>query len=178
MDVQKKPTIGSLFAGIGGFDLGFERAGFITRWQVEIDPTSRAVLADRFPHAEQFSDVRSCGKGNLAPVDVITAGFPCQDISIAGSIGGARPGLSGNRSGLFFEVVRILNEVQPSWVVLENVPHLITVNDSRDFETVIKSLAECGYVGFWRVLDARYFGVPQGRRRVFLVAGLGRMPPI
>ena len=181
MDAKKQktnPTIGSLFAGIGGFDLGFENAGFVTKWQVEIEPVCRAVLADRFPHAKQFVDVRECGAANLEKVDVITAGFPCQDISTAGNRAGkSRPGLAGERSGLFFEVIRILREVQPAWVVLENVSNLLAVNDCKDFETVIKSLAECGYVGFFRVLDARYFGVPQGRRRVFLVAGHQQMPP-
>ncbi|WP_238543156.1 DNA cytosine methyltransferase [Pseudomonas sp. GM78] len=86
-------------------------------------------------------------------------------------------GLRGARSGLFWEVIRILKEIQPRWVVLENVVNLLAVNDSRDFETVIRALADCGYVGFWRVLNAQYFGVPQQRRRVLLVAGYRRMPP-
>ncbi|MBW9242055.1 MULTISPECIES: DNA cytosine methyltransferase [Pseudomonas] len=171
-----QPTIGSLFAGIGGFDVGFENAGYRTAWQVELNPINRAVLADRFPHARQFEDVRECGAHNLSAVDVITAGFPCQDISIAGSH--APRGLQGERSGLFWEVIRILKETQPRWVVLENVVNLLAVNDSRDFETVIRALADCGYVGFWRVLNAQYFGVPQQRRRVFLVAGYRKMPPI
>ena len=153
-----QPTIGSLFAGIGGFDVGFENAGYRTAWQVELNPINRAVLADRFPHARQFEDVRECGAHNLSAVDVITAGFPCQDISIAGSH--APRGLQGERSGLFWEVIRILKETQPRWVVLENVVNLLAVNDSRDFETVIRALADCGYVGFWRVLNAQYFGVP------------------
>jgi DNA (cytosine-5)-methyltransferase 1 len=173
-----EPTIGSLFAGIGGFDLGFERAGFRTAWQVEINPINRAVLADRFPHAKQFEDVRLVGKETLSPVDCITAGFPCQDISNSGSSCGKRAGLRGERSGLFSEVIRILREVQPAWVVLENVPALLHVNDCADFEFVIQSLAECGYLGCFRVLDAQYFGVPQKRRRIFLVARLGSLPPL
>jgi hypothetical protein len=159
---------------IGGFDVGFENAGYRTAWQVELNPVNRAVLADRFPHAQQFEDVRQCGVHNLSPVDVITGGFPCQDISLAGR----KPtGLRGERSGLFWEVIRILKETQPRWVVLENVVNLLAVNDSQDFETVIRALADCGYVGFWRVLNAQYFGVPQQRRRIFLVAGHRRMPP-
>lgn len=169
------PTIGSLFAGIGGFDVGFENAGYRTAWQVELNPFNRAVLADRFPHAQQFEDVRHCGAHNLCPVDVLTAGFPCQDISVAGR---NPSGLRGERSGLFWEVIRILKEIQPRWVVLENVVNLLAINDSQDFETVIRALANCGYVGLWRVLNAQYFGVPQQRRRLFLVAGLGRMPPM
>lgn len=172
---MSQPTIGSLFAGIGGFDVGFENAGYRTAWQVELNPVNRAVLADRFPHAQQFEDVRHCGAHNLSPVDVITGGFPCQDISLAG---GKPTGLRGERSGLFWEVIRILKETQPRWVVLENVVNLLAVNDSQDFETVIRALADCGYVGFWRVLNAQYFGVPQQRRRIFLVAGHRRMPPM
>lgn len=176
---MQQPTIGSLFAGIGGFDVGFENAGYRTAWRVELNPVNRAVLAERFPHARQFEDVRQCGAHNLCAVDVITAGFPCQDISIAGCRENNRATreLQGERSGLFWEVIRILKETQPRWVVLENVVNLLAVNDSRDFETVIRALAECGYVGFWRVLNAQYFGVPQQRRRVFLVAGYRRMPP-
>ncbi|MFL1515321.1 DNA cytosine methyltransferase [Pseudomonas prosekii] len=175
-----QPTIGSLFAGIGGFDVGFENAGYRTAWQVELNPVNRAVLADRFPHADQFEDVRHCGAHNLCAVDVITAGFPCQDISLAGSrpSNQATRGLRGERSGLFWEIIRILKETQPRWVVLENVVNLLAINDSQDFETVIGALADCGYVGFWRVLNAQYFGVPQQRRRVFLVAGHRRMPPM
>ena len=173
-------TIGSLFAGIGGFDAGFENAGYRTAWQVELNPVNRAVLADRFPHARQYEDVRECGAHNLSPVDVITGGFPCQDISVAGCRESNRNsrGLRGARSGLFWEVIRILKETQPRWVVLENVVNLLAVNDCQDFETVVGALADCGYVGFWRVLNAQYFGVPQQRRRVFMVAGYRRMPPI
>lgn len=174
-----QPTLGRLFAGIGGFDVGFENAGYRSAWQVELNPINRAVLADRFPHAQQFEDVRHCGAHNLCSVDVLTAGFPCQDISIAGARESNRDtrGLRGERSGLFWEVIRILKEIQPRWVVLENVVNLLAVNDSLDFETVIRALADCGYVGFWRVLNAQYFGVPQQRRRIFLVAGYRQMPP-
>lgn len=172
--------MGSLFAGIGGFDLGFERAGFKTAWQVEINPVHRQVLAAHFPDAQQFSDVLECGRHNLPLVDVLTAGFPCQDISAAGASKKDKTtrGLAGERSGLFWEVIRIANELQPPWLVLENVANLLAIHDSRDFSAVVNVLAECGYLGFWRVLDAQYFGVPQGRRRVFVVAGLGRHPPL
>jgi len=167
------PRVGSLFAGIGGFDLGFEQAGFITSWQVEIEPCLRAVLALRFPHARRFADVREVGSHNLAPVDVLVGGFPCQDVSSMG----ARAGLAGNRTGLFWEVCRIAVEIRPQWLVLENVVGLLNSNAGRDFGAIIQALAQRGYVGCWRVLDSQYFGVAQGRRRVFLVAGLGRQPP-
>lgn len=175
MDAQtsKQPTIGSLFAGIGGFDIGFEQAGFTTAWQVEINDVCRAVLQDRFPHARQFTNVQTC-LPELWPVDVIVGGFPCQDVSVMGK----RRGLAGKRTGLFFDALNIINELQPQWVVLENVTGLLNSNDGKDFQTVIQSLAECGYLGAWRVLDARYFGVPTARRRVFMVAGLGTTPPV
>lgn len=168
-----QPSVGSLFAGIGGFDLGFEQAGFNTAWQVEIDPTCRAVLARHFPHARRYDDVRSVGAHNLTAVDVVTAGFPCQDVSAAGK----RAGLAGARTGLFWEVCRIVEEIRPQWLVLENVVGLLNSNAGKDFGTVIQALAQRGYVGCWRVLDSQYFGVAQGRRRVFLVAGLGTQPP-
>nr|WP_101121213.1 DNA (cytosine-5-)-methyltransferase [Neisseria meningitidis] len=168
---MKKPTVGSLFAGIGGFDLGFEQAGFQTAWQVEIDEINRAVLSDRFPHAQQFADVRTA-LPDLWPVDVIVGGFPCQDVSIAGK----RKGLAGERTGLFYDAMHIVDTLKPRWLVLENVTGLLNSNDGEDFQEVVKSLAQCGYVGFWRVLNAAYFGVPTARRRVFLVAGLGEFP--
>ena len=117
-------------AGIGGFDLGFECAGFRTAWQVEINPIHQQVLRAHFPRADQFSDVRACGAHNLAPVDVLTAGFPCQDISTMGASRKDKTqpkGLAGSRSGLFHEVIRIAREIQPAWLVLENVPNLLTI---------------------------------------------------
>lgn len=170
---SRRPTVGSLFAGVGGFDLGFEQAGFITSWQVEIHDTCRAVLADRFPHAKQHRDVRTC-LPELTPVDVIVGGFPCQDVSLMGR----RAGLHGQRTGLFFNAMHIVKQLSPRWLVLENVCGLISSNNGRDLQTVIETLAECGYVGYWRVLDARYFGVPTRRRRIFFCCGLGEYPPL
>lgn len=173
------PTIGSLFAGIGGFDLGFEQAGWHTRWQVEIDPTCRAVLAHRFPAAERHADIRDFHPGEKDRVDCIIGGFPCQDISNAGAGRKAgRLGLSGARSGLFFEAMRVIREIQPPWLVLENVEALRYSNQGRDLATVLRSLRDSGYVGLWRVLDAQHFGSPSRRRRLFLVAGHHRHPPM
>lgn len=156
-------TFGSLFAGIGGFDLGFERAGMRGVWQVEIDDDARGVLARRFPNSEHHVDVREVGAHNLASVDVICGGFPCQDLSVAGK----RGGLSGARSGLFFELIRITHELRPSFLVWENVPGLLSSEDGRDFATVLVSLDNIGYSGAWTILDSRYFGLAQRRRRVF-----------
>lgn len=166
--------LGSLFAGVGGFDLGFEQAGWETQWQVEIEPFARAVLATRFPKAQRFNDIRECGRANLGEVDCITAGVPCQDVSVAGK----RAGLAGERTGLFYEFARILRELRPAWFVFENVPGLLSSNRGRDFAEVLRVLmVECGYGVGWRVLDSRYFGVAQRRRRVFIVGSLGRPCP-
>ena len=102
-------TVGSLFAGIGGFDLGLERAGFDIRWQVEIDPFCRAVLAKHWPQVKRYEDVRTVGAHNLERVDVVCGGFPCQDISDAG----LRAGIDGKRSGLWSEMARLTGELRP-----------------------------------------------------------------
>jgi len=130
-------TFGSLFAGIGGFDLGFERAGMVCKWQVEIDDYANRVLAQHWPDVARYRDIRDCGAHNLESVDVICGGFPCQDISYAGR--GA--GLEGERSGLFFEAVRVVRELRPRIVVLENVAALLT----RGLDVVLGTLAEVGF---------------------------------
>jgi DNA (cytosine-5)-methyltransferase 1 len=163
-------TFGSLFSGAGGFELGLESAGLSCRWQVEIDPTARDVLAKHWPDVLKREDVRECGKRNLGRVDVVCGGFPCQDLSVAGK----REGLGGDRSGLWWNMLRIVNELRPDYVVWENVPGLLSSDGGRDFERVIRSLGECGYFGCTRILDARHFGVPQRRRRVFGVFARGR----
>ena len=113
-------TMGSLFAGIGGFDLGFSRAGFKIAWQVEIDAYAQKVLAKNFPEAQRYADIRDCGRANLVPVDVICGGFPCQDISNAG----LRAGMDGERSGLWSEMHRIIGELRPRFALVENVAAL------------------------------------------------------
>ena len=171
-------TLGSLCAGIGGFDEGFRQAGWQTIWQCELDDVNRAVLADRYPDSVQRRDLRDWKTYSLPPVACITAGFPCQDISVMANMARdqSRRGLKGNRSGLFYTIMEIVSALRPSWVVLENVRALLHSNDCQDFEIVVRELAERGYVGYARVLNAQYFGVPQSRRRIFLVAGLGRFP--
>ncbi len=167
-------TVGSLFAGIGGFDLGFEQAGFQTLWQVEQERFCRSILQTHFPNAARFTDVRDCGISNLSRVDVITAGVPCQDVSVAGK----RAGLAGERTGLFYEFARILKELRPAWFVFENVPGLLSSNRGRDFAEILRVLmVECGYGVSWRVLNSQFFGVAQRRRRVFVVGRFGRPCP-
>jgi DNA (cytosine-5)-methyltransferase 1 len=163
-------NVGSLFAGIGGFDLGLQRAGMRVDWQVELDPYCGAVRARHFPEARRFEDVREVGTENLAPVDLVCGGFPCQDLSPAGK--GA--GLDGARSGLWAEFARIVRELRPGYVVVENVPALLTGKGKRwdraPVGRVLGDLAEAGYDAEWACLSAREFGAPHLRKRVWLVA--------
>jgi DNA (cytosine-5)-methyltransferase 1 len=173
-------TLGEICAGISGFGIGFERAGWRTEWQIELDDVNRAVLADRFPHARQFKNLNDWRRFALPKVKCICFGFPCQDISIMGQHrrDKSRIGLAGSRSGLVFEILEIVSFLQPDWLVIENVPALLATNDSRDIQELVGLLAQRNYVGYGRVLDAQYFGIPQKRRRLVLVAGLGKYPSI
>jgi len=155
-------TFGSLFAGIGGIDLGFERCGMRCKWQVEINDYATKVLEKHWPEVHRERDIRQCGASNLERVDIIAGGFPCQDISYAGL--GA--GLDGERSGLFFEAVRLVRELQPRAVVLENVAALLT----RGLDRVLGTLAEIGYDAQWHCIPAAYLGAPHIRDRVFVLA--------
>jgi DNA (cytosine-5)-methyltransferase 1 len=163
-------NVGSLFSGIGGFELGFERAGMRISWQVEQDAYCRAVLARHFPDAVRFEDVREVGSGDLDPVDLICGGFPCQDLSSAGR--GA--GIDGARSGLWSEFARIIRELRPRYVVVENVPALLTGRGKRwergPIGRVLGDLAEARYDAEWACLSAREFGAPHLRKRVWIVA--------
>lgn len=160
---------GSLFSGIGGLDLGLERAGMTCAFQVEIDPFCQRVLEKHWPSVRRYGDIRELTGDELERTDLICGGFPCQDLSVAGK----RAGLAGERSGLFFEFVRLVAALAPRWVLIENVPGLLSSNGGRDMGTVLGTLAEFGYGYAYRVLDAQYFGVAQRRRRVFIVGCLG-----
>jgi DNA (cytosine-5)-methyltransferase 1 len=161
----------SLFAGIGGFDLAMQRQGVRVVASVEIDKNCNKVLAEHFPNTKQFNDITEVKGSDLIEAGftpdrgIITGGFPCQDLSVAGK----RAGLAGARSGLFWEAARIVEETQSNWFIIENVPGLLTSNSGADFGVVIGTMADLGYGVAWRVLDAQYFGVPQRRRRVFIV---------
>ena len=168
-------TAVSLFAGVGGFDLALERAGVKVVASVEWDKNAQNVLRKQFPNAQVFGDIQGVTGEQLRaagfnPIDgIITGGFPCQDLSVAGK----RAGLAGSRSGLFWEICRLLDETRTQTFILENVPGLLSSNNGRDMAVVIEALVERGYRIAWRVLDAQYFGVPQRRRRVFIVGCLG-----
>lgn len=160
-------TFGDLFSGIGGGVLGLQRAGLTCRWAVEIDPACRQVLARHFPGLPLHADVREVGAHNLAPVDVIFFGSPCQGLSLAGK----QKGFADARSGLFFEAIRVLGELRPALGVWENVPGALSSNAGRDFHAALLALEELGARDLgWTVLNAQYFGVAQRRRRVFTVA--------
>ena len=155
-------TVGSLFSGIGGFDLGLERAGMRVRWQVEIDPYCQRVLAKHWPHVQRYGDIQSVDWGTVEPVDVLCGGFPCQDISLAGK--GA--GLAGERSGLWFEYAKAIEALTPRYVIIENVAAL----RSRGLDQVLGSLAALGYDAEWHCIPASAVGAPHRRDRVWLVA--------
>lgn len=152
-------AFGSLFAGIGGFDLGFERAGMRCEWQVEIDEYCREVLAKHWPLVRRHDDIRT-----FVPtyVDVVCGGFPCQDISNAGH----RVGIDGQHSGMWRHFARIIREIRPRVVVVENVPALLV----RGMDRVLGDLAACGYGAEWDCIPASAFGAPHRRDRVFICA--------
>jgi DNA (cytosine-5)-methyltransferase 1 len=167
-------TFGSLFAGVGGFDMGFEKAGFECKFQVEWDKNCRQILNKHWPDIPKWGDVSDVNGAEIPPVDCIIFGSPCQDLSVAGK----RAGLEGERSGLFHEAVRIIKEMRdatngtfPRWTVWENVAGALSSNNGRDFGTVVNEMAKAGaYLQEYALLDAQHFGIPQRRRRVFLVS--------
>jgi DNA (cytosine-5)-methyltransferase 1 len=174
-------TAGGAFSGTGALELGLERAGIHVRWQCEVDPKCRQLLAKRFPGIPCYDDVRTVT--DAPGVDVLCGGFPCQDVSVAGR----RAGLAGERSGLFHEFARLADSLAPTWVLIENVPGLLSsghrpncldrecsgCEPGADMGAVLGTLADLGYGWAYRVLDAQYFGVAQRRRRVFIVGCLG-----
>ena len=156
-------SFGSLFAGIGGIDLGLERAGWQCRWQVEIDPFCQQILAKHWPEVKRYGDIRKLTGNEFKHVDLICGGFPCQDLSQAGK----RAGIEGTRSRLWFEFTRIIGVVRPRYVCIENVPGLLV---PRAMRRVVGDLARCGYVGAYLCLRASDFGASHLRKRVFIVA--------
>lgn len=189
-------TVGSLFDGIGGWQLAAKHAGAVPVWSSEIDPFPMAVSKAHFPETKQLGDITKIKGDEIEPVDIVCAGSPCQDLSVAGK----RAGLEGNRSNLFYQSLRIVREMQektngqyPKFFIWENVTGAFSSNERRDFQAVLEEIGQtevpmpksgrwaragmvrskkCGIA--WRVLDAQYWGVPQHRERIFLVAGFGK----
>ncbi|MDY5273966.1 MAG: DNA cytosine methyltransferase [Arcanobacterium sp.] len=194
---ERNLRLGSLFDGSGGFPLAGSHYGIQPVWASEIEPFPILVTTTRFPDMKHLDDVTQIHGANIEPVDIVTFGSPCQDLSIAGK----KAGLAGSRSGLFFHAVRIIKEMReatngayPRFAVWENVPGAFSSNKGADFHQVLRELIAVtdekaaadlpradkwqlsgAVVGdrwsiAWRVLDAQYFGVPQRRRRIFLIA--------
>ena len=158
-------TVGSLFSGIGGLELGLERAGMKCLWQVEIDTYCQKVLRKHWPEADLHSDIRECGAANLVPVDLICGGFPCQPHSLAG-----KRKASEDERDLWGEFARIVRELRPRWVLAENVPGLLSSESGRFFGRVLRDLAALGYCVEWESIPAAAVGAPHRRDRVFIVA--------
>ena len=189
---MKTLTLGSLFDGIGGWQLAAVRAGIVPIWSSEIEAFPIEVTKRHFPRTLQFGDVTKLDGARIPPVDIICAGSPCQDLSVAGK----RAGLAGERSGLFVQAINIVRQMRratggqkPRFFVWENVPGAFSSNHRQDFRAVLEEIgqaeipmprsgrwADAGMVRTeaadiaWRVLDAQYWGVPQRRKRIFLVA--------
>lgn len=163
----------SFFSGIGGIDLGFERAGVEVVFQSEINSFGRQILKQHWPNAILAGDINLVQPSDIPEAEIYFGGFPCQDLSLANQ--GKRKGLAGERSGLFFKFAELAGAARPKWILLENVPGLLNSNNGEDFRTLLTTLDELGYGVSWRVLDAKYFGTPQRRRRVYIVGSLGTL---
>ena len=195
MDKQNNLTLGSLFDGSGGFPLGGLLAGITPVWSSEIEPFPVRVTTKRFPHMKHYGDISVLDGAELPPVDIITFGSPCQDMSVAGK----RSGLDGSRSSLFYEAIRIIKEMRgatdgkyPRYIVWENVLGAFSSNKGQDFRAVLEEVCKVkdaevsvpfpgkwenagrimgnGYSVAWRQFDAQFWGVPQRRKRIYLVA--------
>lgn len=154
--------IGSLFAGIGGFDLAAQWVGWETAWFSEIEPYASAVLKKHWPNVPNHGDITKIKGGEVEKVDILCGGFPCQDISLAGK--GA--GIEGTRSGLWRHYARLIEEIRPRYVVAENVSAL----RSRGLDTVLRNLMALGYDAEWHCIPAAYVGAPHRRDRIWIVA--------
>ena len=159
--------LNSFFAGIGGFDLGFEKCGFKTEFLCEINPFCNEVLSTHWPKAKRAEDICEVKASDIPDAELWCGGFPCQDISVARGAS-QRLGLGGARSGLFYQFAALIEEKKPEVVVIENVEGLFNSNGGRDFGVILQRMTSMGYAVAWRLFNSRYFGVPQSRPRVYL----------
>ncbi|MDR0564004.1 MAG: DNA (cytosine-5-)-methyltransferase [Azoarcus sp.] len=169
-------SVASFFSGIGGFDIGFESAGFSISIQCEVEPFCQSILKRHWPNIPLHNDITRLNNHDIPKSDVWVAGFPCQDLSLARM--GKRDGLRGSKSGLFHEFARLVGDGKPRVILLENVAGLLSSHGGKDFGIVLSTLAKLGYSVGWRTFNSKYFGVPQSRQRVFIVGcrGDGRGP--
>lgn len=170
--LETEAVILSLFAGIGGIEQAFHKAGFRgNTWAYENWPSAQAVLKSRFPSATLFEDVRDLPT-NLHGAHLVTAGFPCTDLSSAGR----QVGISGDASGLIIGVLRAIQLQKPEWVLLENVPNMLRLKGGEAMAIIGAMLSDAGYRWSYRTLDAQHFGVAQRRKRVFVLASRNQDP--
>lgn len=162
---------GSLFSGIGGFDLAAEWAGWENMFHCEWNEFGQRVLNYYWPKAKSYGDITKTDftiwRGRI---DVLTGGFPCQDASIAKQDGNGQKGLSGKRTGLFYEMCRAIDEIRPKYIVAENVANILKINKGQDFSAILTELSGLGYNAEWRVCRASEIGAPHQRARLYLVA--------
>jgi len=164
----KEPSrykVGSLFSGIGGLDLGLERSGFEIAWQIEIDDFCQKILRKHWPNVPKYQDVFSVDFVGLPKVDLLCGGFPCQPVSYAGKRRGSQ-----DERWLWPEFNRAICEIKPRWILVENVPGLLSAENGRLFGGILRDLAAGGYDVEWDCIPAAAFGAPHLRYRVFLVA--------
>jgi len=167
MTKKSEIRFASFFAGIGGFDLGFQNAGLIPAFHCEIDPHCQKVLKKHWPDVPLHGDIKTLKNYEIPKTEVWAAGWPCQDLSHANK---DREGLKGGRSGLFYEFIALAKKAQPRWLVLENVVGLLSAEEGFAFEEVINQLEEIGYMGAWFSCNTLDAGLPHHRERVFFVA--------
>lgn len=153
-------THGSLFSGIGGFEKGAEKAGIETIWNCEYEKYNRKRLSKHWPETKQFTDIRTMQ--NPRYVDIVSGGFPCQDISVAGKM----EGITGNRSGLWSEMFRLCGEIRPKYIIIENSPALTV----RGFEKILCDISKIGYNAQWQCISNLSFGYPHKRERIYVIA--------
>jgi len=169
-------THGSLFSGIGGFDLAAQWMGWENVFHCERDPFCQKVLAHQFPKSTPHDDVTTLQANQYrGRIDVLSGGFPCQDASIAKQHGAGQKGLEGDRTGLWTEMVRAIDEIRPRYVVAENVANILRTNNGRDWRTILGELDGMGYNAEWRVTRASEVGGCHHRSRVYLVAYSNRI---
>ena len=165
-------THGSLFSGIGGFDKGADMVGMDNLFHCEINPFCRKILSHYWPNAVSYEDITTTDfRPWNGKIDILTGGFPCQDASRAKSTNGGL-GLNGQRTGLYWHMLRAIEEIRPPFVIAESVPEIIRTNGGSDFAKILKSLYEIGYDAEWDCLHVSSFGAPHGRERMYLVANM------